>query len=105
MRRLTKADCYTEVIVMAAQKHDNELLLAVVAEMAHRVAAIIGPDVLQLMKGARPATDARGNIDKKDWKTRKRILFTAGMILELLRQKEDAERYDGPPIKKKTCCA
>ena len=101
MQRLTKADCYVQVILIAARVHDNDVLLRAVAELAERV----GLDALKILERVEPKADAWGKIDKKDRRTWKQLLFTAGMILELLRRKEARRRYDRPPASKHTYCA
>ncbi len=100
MQRLTKADCYIEVVMIAAREHDNEILLRAVAELAERV----GPEAERLLGRMDIKTDGRGNIDRTDRRTWEQLLLKAGMILELLRRKEGPRRHDRPPTKR-TCCA
>lgn len=104
MQRVTKTDCYTEIIVLAAREHDNELLLQTVTELATRAAEHAGKEALRMLERVEPKTDAWGHIDRKDQQTRRRLLLTAGIILELLRRAEANRQYDRPPTKH-TCCA
>ena len=101
MQRLTKADCYVQVIMIAARVHDNEILQRAVVELAERV----GPDAVRLLERTDIKADAWENIDRKDRRTWEHLLLTAGMILELLRRKERPRRHDRPPTTTHTCCA
>lgn len=94
MTKATKAEYYLEVIMIAAKERDNEVLLQAVTELALRVGECVGVEVLRLVADVELARDARGQIDRTDWQTRKRLLFTAGMLLEIMRRNELAGHRD-----------
>ena len=94
MERITKAECYLAIVKMAAEQIDNEVLLRVVSELAFRTADIIGPEPIMLLNDVDIARDAQGNIDRHDRETWKRLVLTAGKIVEAIYRREAKGRTE-----------
>lgn len=92
MRKITKTECYLEIIKMAGHDIDNERMLRVVTSLAYHTAEYCGPDVILLLNNIKMVTDDRGNVDRYDPVMWKSICQTAGEIVARIWKKEDAER-------------
>ena len=92
MRRITKTECYMEILKLAAHDIDNERLLNIVTSLALHSAKYCGPDVVLLLKNIKYATDDRGLIDRRDPEMWNSICRAAGEIVRAILERERKER-------------